>query len=466
MDLRAPGSWLRSTPPHLDGHLHPSFDRVARRLREQLSTTPGGAAVCIYHRGECVVDLWGGARDAEGRSWQADTMSPSFSTTKGVASTLLHIMVDRGLVDYDERVSEYWPGFGQAGKQDVTVRHVLAHQSGLYHIRQMVDHADRMLDWDYMIHAIERTEPAHAPGERTGYHGLTYGYLVGEILQRVTGKSFRELVQRELVEPLDLDGMYVGAPADELYRAADLIWPKRNLVQPVLPSGAGRRVLGRAAPLLDRGAGLIGLELDVQSILDSLAPRGIGSFDFGANATLRASIPAANGLFTARSLARMYAALAGGGEIDGTRLLSGRALRRATRRQKRSAGLAVIPFDMRWRLGYHGVFTTQGSPRNAFGHFGFGGSGAWADPSRELAVAMIVNAGLGTPFGDVRIARLSAAALSAADARPRSARTGVSESRTAATRRTQKSAAGASRRASRARPHRTPSMAPAPTPSA
>ena len=412
-------------PPHMDGYIHPSFDRVAQLLREQLSATPGGAAVCVYHRGSCVVDLWGGARDAEGRTWQADTMSPSFSTTKGIASTLLHMMVDRGLLEYDEPVARYWPEFAQAGKERVTVRHVLAHQSGLYHIRQMVDRAQRMTDWDYMIRAIEQTEPVHPPGERTGYHGLTYGYLIGEILQRVTGKPFRELVQEELVQPLGLDGMYIGAPSEELYRAAELIWPKNSRLQPYLPRGFTRGLLGRSAPVLNQGARLFGLELDVQSILDSLAPRGISSFDFGANATLRASIPAANGLFTARSLARVYAALAGGGELDGVQLLSRKTLRRAMRRQRRGSKLAVIPFDMRWRLGYHGVFTTQGSPRNAFGHFGFGGSGAWADPSRNLSVALIVNAGLGTPFGDLRIARISSAALSAADARPTTSRSRV-----------------------------------------
>jgi CubicO group peptidase (beta-lactamase class C family) len=286
----------------------------------------------------------------------------------------------------------------------------------------MVDRADRMLDWQYMIHAIERTEPMHPPGARTGYHGLTFGYLVGEILQRVSGKSFTELVRAELVEPLGLDGMYVGAPDEELYRAAELIWPKRSVLQPVLPKGLARRIVRTSAPAIDLSARAFGMQLDIQSILDSLAPRGIGSFDFSASRTLRASIPAANGLFTARSLARMYACLAGGGEIDGVRLLSRRTLRRAVRRQKRADGLAVIPFDMRWRLGYHGVFTSQGSPRNAFGHFGFGGSGGWADPSRDLAVSLIVNSGLGTPFGDMRIARISAEVLTAADARPRVAR--------------------------------------------
>jgi CubicO group peptidase (beta-lactamase class C family) len=416
----------------LDGHLHPAFRAVADRLRGQLAETPGGAAVCVYHRGQCVVDLWGGVRNDAGDAWEADTMAPSFSTTKGVASTLVHIMVDRGLLDYDEPVMRYWPEFGQAGKERITLRHVLAHQSGLYHIRQMIDRAERMLDWDYMIHAIEQAAPVHAPGERTGYHGLTYGYLVGEILQRVTGAPFSELVRRELAEPLALDGFFVGAPESELRRAASLMWPRRNILTPALPAGMARRITKGASPAIGLGARLLGFELDVQSIIDSLAPRGIGRFDFGASDTLQVSIPAANGLFTARSLARMYAALAQGGEIDGVRLMSPQTLHRATRRQTHGGGLSVIPFDMRWRLGYHGVFTTQGSPRNAFGHFGFGGSGGWADPSRELSVALIVNAGLGTPFGDMRIARISAAALRGVEAR----RAGAGEARARSERRT------------------------------
>jgi CubicO group peptidase (beta-lactamase class C family) len=177
------------------------------------------------------------------------------------------------------------------------------------------------------------------------------------------------------------------------------------------------QVVGGAAGLARRGLRLVGLDFDLQSIVDALAPRGIGSLDFSATETLRATIPAANGLFTARSLARMYAALAGGGAIDGVRLLSRETLERATEPQTEAPRRIVIPFDMRWRLGYHGVFTTLGIPRRAFGHFGFGGSGAWADPQRDLAVALIVNSGLGTPFGDLRIARMGGAALVSAQFR-------------------------------------------------
>lgn len=399
---------------HLDGSIHPDFSGVEATMRDLLRSYPGGAAVSVYHRGESVVDLWGGYADEEESLWQSDTMAPSFSTTKGVAATLLHIYADRGLIDYDAPVAQYWPGFGQAGKQDITVRQVLSHQSGLYHIRQMIDHADRMLDWKHMIKVIEEIEPIHIPGERTGYHGLTFGFLVGEIIQRVSGKKFSALVQKEIAKPLGLDGLYIGAPEREIPRAAQLLFPKstKRLAQTRLGS---RLEVGASS--ISKLMRLMGRDSDLTSIFDALAPNGVSDFEFGSPETLRVAIPAANGLFTARSLARMYAMLANGGELDGVRLLSEETLSQATTVQKPTGKLSVIPFDMRWRLGYHGVATSRGFPRKAFGHFGFGGSGAWADPSRDLAVALIVNSGLGSPFGDTRTARIGGAALYCADAR-------------------------------------------------
>ena len=403
---------------NLDGMVHPDFVSVGETLRHMLQNYSGGAAVCVYHRGEPVVDLWGGYRDDEDTLWTRDTMAPSFSTTKGVAATLLHIFADRGLIDYDERVATYWPEFGQAGKSRITVRQVLSHQSGLYHIRQMIDHVDRMLDWKYMIGAIEATKPAHPPGKRTGYHGLTFGFLVGEIIQRVTGKKFSTLVQQEIARPLKLDGLYIGTPQRELPRAAQLMFP--DVTRRLAQTSLGDK-LEKGASGLSKALGYIGLDSDLSSIFDALAPRGVSDFDFGSPESLRAAIPAANGLFTARSLAKMYATLANGGEFEGVRLLSSGALEQATTLQRPTGRLSVIPFDMRWRLGYHGVATTRGFPQQAFGHFGFGGSGAWADPERDLSVALIVNSGLGSPFGDLRTARISGAALSCANARSRTA---------------------------------------------
>tara|TARA_B110000503_G_scaffold75368_1_gene116349 strand:- start:20532 stop:21812 length:1281 start_codon:yes stop_codon:yes gene_type:complete len=408
----------RSPITHIDGRIHPDFAPVEASLRNLLRNYRGGAAVSVYHRGECVVDLWGGYKDDQDTLWSRDTMAPSFSTTKGVAATLLHIYVDRGLIDYDTCVSEYWPEFGQAGKEDITVRQVMAHQSGLYHIRQMIDHVDRMLDWKYMIRAIEQAKPTHTPGTRTGYHGLTFGFLIGEIIQRVTGKKFSDLVQKEIARPLGLDGLYIGTPAREIPRAAQLMFPDsiKRLTQTSLGSKLENGA-SRISSVLQR----VGIDSDLSSIFDALAPYGVSDFDFGSPESLRVAIPAANGLFTARSLAKLYALLANGGELDGVRLLSQETLERATTIQKPTGKLSVIPFDMRWRLGYHGVATTRGFPRKAFGHFGFGGSGAWADPKRGLSVALIVNSGIGTPFGDLRTARIGGAALGCANARSKPA---------------------------------------------
>jgi CubicO group peptidase (beta-lactamase class C family) len=409
-------SQLRTRRVYLDGMIHPDFKAVESALRRQLQNYPGGAAVCVYHHGECVADLWGGYRNEQQELWQRDTMSPSFSTTKGVASTLLHIFADRGLIDYAAPVATYWPEFAQAGKAEITVQQVLSHQSGLYHIRQMIDRADRMLDWDHMIGAIERTAPAHTPGERTGYHGLTFGFLVGEIIQRVSGKKFSTLVQQEIARPLGLDGLYIGAPSREIKRAAQLMIPQgtRRLSQTSFGSK-----LEVGVSNFSRLLRALGRDSDLTSIFDALAPRGISDFDFGSVATLSAAIPAANGLFTARSLAKLYALLAHGGELDGHRLLSEETVALATTLQKGTRRHSVIPFDMRWRLGYHAVATTRGIPPRGFGHFGFGGSGAWGDPEQELSVALIVNSGLGSPFGDMRTARMGGAALGAARARDR-----------------------------------------------
>lgn len=417
-ELVWPG-WRGRHQAEIDGWVHPDFTDVADVLRRQLTGAIGGAAVCVYHRGKCVVDIWGGKKDRAGTAWSENTMAPSFSTTKGVASTLVHICADRGLLDYDDRVADYWPEFGQAGKEAITIRQVMSHQSGLYHIRQMIDRADRMLDWKHMIAAIEKSEPIHEPGAKTGYHGLTYGFLVGEILQRVTGKSFSRIVRGEIVDPLELDGMFIGAPKKALPRAAELMWFGRDkpLENKVISPWLDRMVEG-GAYALQQAVRRVGAQLDLDSILDALAPRGISSFSFDHHDTLRAAIPAANGLFTARSLARMYAALSMGGELDGTRLMSRKTLLRATRLQGKAARNVVIPFDMRWRLGYHGVATSVGFPKSAFGHFGFGGSGAWADPKRELAVGLIVNSGMGSPLGDLRIVRISGAALSSVLRRP------------------------------------------------
>lgn len=394
----------------MDGSLHPDFTSVADTLAGQIDRHTGGAAACVYHRGEKVLDLWGGDADDEGTPWLEDTMAPSFSTTKGVASTTMHVLVDQGLLDYDDRVVEYWPEFGQAGKEDVTVRQVMAHQSGLYHLRQMLDHADQMLDWECVTQAIARAEPVHPPGERCGYHGLSYGFILGEIMQRVTGRPFSEIVQRELAVPLGADGLYIGAPPEAIPRAAQLITPEGGVR---MEAGVVVENLARA---LQAVLPCFGVETHVGGILE-LAPRGLGAMDFSAAQTLQVAMPSHNGLFTARSLAKMYAALASDGAVDGVRLMSESTLLRATEVQPQPPHAYPFPIDMNWRLGYHRAFTTRGLPETAFGHYGFGGSGAFADVRHDLAVGLIVNSGQGTPFGDMRTAQVASAAIRCAERR-------------------------------------------------
>lgn len=406
---------LKGTPRQgspLQGTVHPDFARAAEVFARQIPRAgQGGAALCVYHRGEKVVDCWGGTRDGAGSPWQEDTLALSYSTSKGVASTLLHICADRGLLDYDAPVAEYWPEFAAGGKQAITVRQVLCHEAGLYDVRSLVDSARRMLDWEYMAEALADAVPRHEPGRAHGYHGFTYGWLVGELIRRVTGKPFSEVLEAELARPLGLDGCYVGMPADQMQRRARLLLPAA-----FQQNGDTLRNLERAVAPLARLLAVAFVPIDLVSLAAALLPRGIEELDFNSEHVVAAPIPAANGCFTARSLARLYALLANDGELDGVRLLRRETVWRVSEVQNRGIG-RVIPVPMHWRLGYHRVPIFGARVPNGFGHCGFGGSGAWADPDRELAMAMTVNSGIGTPFGDLRMVRLGNAVVRCADRR-------------------------------------------------
>lgn len=399
------------------GYVHPGFSAVAAEFIKQIPEDGrSGAALAVYYQGKSVVDIWAGKRDKEGNPWLEDTLALSFSTTKGVASVMLHMLVDRGLIEYDKPVSFYWPEFKGDGKDEITIRHLLCHQSGLYNIRGMIEDAMHMLDWEHMIDSLEKATPSHRPGTSHGYHGLTYGWLLGEVMSRVTGKSFSELLFELLVLPLGLDGMFVGLPDEHMARRAILAAYAEESRPP------SERTQGRRRPnlikqaqgqLVSNAFRLMGA--DPGGFAAGLAPRGIGRFSFNDPRVVQSCIPAANGMFTARSLARMYGAVAEGGEIDGVRILSPQRIREMAAIQSRRVDL-VVPIPMHWRLGFHRVFTTGPRTPDAFGHFGWGGSGAWCDPSRRLGVGFTVNSSGGTsPFGDTRIARLNGAIIRSAE---------------------------------------------------
>lgn len=396
----------------LQGYVHPDFGKVADMLSHQIPRNrPGGAALTVYHKGQCVVDIWGGTRNRDGDAWRSDTLALSFSTTKGVASTLLHILVDQGLLNYEDPVSKHWPEFGQKSKQPITVRQLLCHEAGLYHIRDMIDDAEQMLDWNFMVGAIERAKPIHTPGATNGYHALTFGWLIGELVQRVTGKPFAQVLQEKLAGPLELDGLFVGLPDNQVPRRAELVNSIGN-------SGARFQAERHLQKLLLRSItqGLKIARIDLDKTISALVPKGALYMDFNHPDFAAACIPSANGVFTARSLAKLYAVLANGGELNGVRILSRDGVNRIMQIQNRTLG-DVIPVPMHWRLGYHRVLALGVATEHSFGHFGFGGSGAWADPVRNLSAAMTLNSGIGTPFGDTRMVQITGTIVRCAEKR-------------------------------------------------
>ncbi|MDR2852507.1 MAG: beta-lactamase family protein [Burkholderiaceae bacterium] len=400
----------------MNGFVRPDFRGVAQTFERQLPRSqPGGAALCIYHRGERVVDIWGGSRDRAGMPWTADTLSLSFSTTKGVVSTLLHILASRGMLDYDTPVSHYWPAFAQNGKAAITVRQLLCHEAGLYGIRSLVKDAAEMRDWPHMLQLLEQSAPVHRPGERNGYHALTFGWLVGGLVEKISDKALAQVLREELTEPLQLEGCFIGVPDAEMPRCADLITPEKK---PRDPQASPRQKKGPSLQqrVIDRALRLSGFDPD--STREAMVPHGMGRFDWNTAEARKACIPGAGGMFTARSLAKIYAALGHDGAFEGARILPPGTVARLAKVQNTSRG-AVVPLPMRWRMGYHRVFTTGPRTPHAFGHFGYGGSGAWCDPSRQLGVGYVVNFGTGTPFGDMRLCQLNTAAIRAVDSLPR-----------------------------------------------
>ena len=377
-----------------DRRFKPLVERFAGIFRRP---SHGGGALAAYWNGERVVDVWTGFADSKGETpWERDTAAMSFSTTKGVVSTVVHRLVERGLLDYDEPLAAYWPAFADAGKEHLTLRLLLSHQAGLHRIRGLVPTVDDLLDHDAVTELLAAQTPDAPRRGGTGYHAFTFGWLVAGLVKQVTGMGLREAVATELAEPLGLDGFWIGAPASEWHRVAELFPP----LPKVLP--------------LERLAARVESNKRTRYLAEALLIDGWERlvFEDPDRRILNTEMPAANGVFTARDLAKMYAALATDGTVDGVKVLSPDILHEAGRVQNRSRDY-VLGLPMRWRLGYHQAFTAGRPAWRAFGHFGYGGSGAWADQETGLSLAFVTNrlGSVTTPVGDIRLPRLGAAAL-------------------------------------------------------
>ena len=354
------------------GTAAPSFELVREAFEKQIADGEHiGGAVSVYAGGKCVVDLWGGVADeASARPWAEDTMALSYSTTKGLAATCVHVLADRGKLSYDDKVAKYWPEFAQHGKQDITVYHVLTHQAGISQIPDEVT-PDDVLDWDRMIKVIEGLEPMWEPGTDSGYHAMNFGWLTGEIIRRVDGREIKQFLQDEICKPLGLKNMHIGAPADAEPKIA-------TLVSRMEASEEARKAWEAASG----GAGSISMM--------SLGPRG--GLDLSTPAAHQAQVPAVNGVMTARDLARMYACLANYGELDGVRLLSEQTVRTMSKQQTlRPDKVIIMPIG--WAMGYMtgGPGWPQGPRITSFGHPGLGGSTGFADPEINMSFGMTTN---------------------------------------------------------------------------
>lgn len=384
----------RPLPPDVRGHATRGFGRVAESFAKLMARGRGGGALVVRLRGETVLDLCTGWADrAHTRPWTPETLALSFSTTKGVASAVIHRLAERGELAYDEPVATYWPEFGTGGKERVTVAHLLTHRAGLWSVRAVADKPEDLLD-HLAIEERLAARAVKAPTERSAYHGITYGWLVAGLARRVTGgRGLAELVRTEIAEPLGTDGLHIG-----VNEAA------RELV--AQPVGSALRQLGAASRVITPA--LTSLKA-TRAMHDALIAPGFHELFEGSEPSIwNTEMPAINGALSADSLARFYAALAGGGADGEARLLSEATVRDLGRVRVRTADM-VLGIRMRWRLGYHQAFGTGRQAPKAFGHYGYGGSGGWADPDLGLSLGFVTNriGSFTTPMADLTLYRLS-----------------------------------------------------------
>jgi CubicO group peptidase (beta-lactamase class C family) len=352
-----------------DPRFAPVRDEFVTNFRERGEL---GAAVCVMLDGVVVADLWGGWSDADQRSaWTPDTLVNVFSVGKGVLAVCLANLVGRGLLDPDAPVIRYWPEFGTAGKEFVTVRQLLSHQAGLPAVRQPLP-AGSALDWQLMTSLLAAEEPWWQPGAGHGYHVNTFGYLGGELIRRISGLTAGEFLRREVAVPLGAD-VHIGLAAAEHGRVAEFRWPDRA------PDAA----VSQADPVPEN-------QMALNAYFNP--PDFSGTGVVNTPAWRCAQVPSANAHATGVGVARIYAALAGGGALAGVRVVTTAALADATQEQVYGEDL-VLARPSRFGLGFQLTHSERqlGNGPRCFGHFGAGGSVGFCDPDARLAVGYVTN---------------------------------------------------------------------------
>jgi len=346
----------------IQGSVKPGFEAVVDAFRANFSAGEAvpdiGASFAVIQDDEVLVDLRGGYADpARTRPWSENTLANVFSTTKGVASACTALLESRGQLDYGALVTRYWPEFGQAGKGAVTVEQMLAHQAGVSGLKTPTT-IDDIFDWELMVDRIARAEPLWAPGSTSGYHAITWGFLAGELVRRIDGRSIGTFLREELAGPLNAD-VYIGLPASEDHRYAIIAKPPAEQTQS----------LAEMTEVLKLTLGNPVIEGEVPNRREWRA----------------AEIPAAGGMANGLGLARLYAPLANGGRAQGRSFYTPEAIARATR--VRFDGVDMnLGVPVRWGAGFFGNNPARWSGRaaEAFGTPGWGGSTGAGAPHAAL----------------------------------------------------------------------------------
>jgi CubicO group peptidase (beta-lactamase class C family) len=335
-----------------------------------------GAAFALFVGGTKVVDIWGGVADVKkDREWDAETLTLVYSASKGITAIVAHLLAQRGELDLDAPVVSYWPEFGAEGKQNVPVRWLLSHRTGLPTFERRIT-VEEALAWEPAVEALATQHPLWEPGTTYGYHALTYGWLVGEVIRRATGRSLSQILTEDISDPHGLD-LWIGLPASEEPRVS--------------------RLIAATPPILDE-AGLAGVPADqLQRMRESTDPSSLAfrtlnpthpPFNFNSPALHAGELGAANAITTARALAKLYASTMG--EVDGIRVLEPATVAAATKEQSSGTDF-VMGTPGRFGTGFQLPFDGSLMGPSSYGHAGAGGSLAFADPDTGVAFAYMMN---------------------------------------------------------------------------
>lgn len=372
------------------GHVAPGFEAVRTAFAGNFkSGGEVGASLCVWHKGECVVDVWGGYADkTSGQLWERDTLSIIFSSTKGLAAMVALYLTDQGALELDRPVADYWPEFAANGKGDITVRTLLNHRSGLLTVETPLS-LDMLEDLDTVARAIAPQRPEWTPDSQQGYHAITYGLYLGELVRRVAdGRSLGQVFAEHVAAPVEADA-YIGLPEAHEPRVARL-YPastKTRLLKIIPRAVTGLTLEGRVfrAMLAKQSHTHIAFKNPAE-----LGFKGVKNFD--TKRVRQMELPWANGVANARSLARVYARLIGADATDGNAFVRRETWGPIQERQSWQDKDAVLLKPIGWSQGFVKDELHLFSPNSeSFGHPGAGGNLGWADPVENLAVGYVMN---------------------------------------------------------------------------